>query len=159
MPLVVARSSSSSHRAAPVADVLGAAGRLLVPGAVVVVAYVVLLDYRLDAAGHLAAGHGLALWLAAVLPLRRWSTRVGLAVLAAVWIGLVVERNLFGDVIFDWFDVGNQTVGAALAGCVLLRAVDGDEVSVPIRWVAGAIALATGALLSFGPGFVVGGLR
>lgn len=135
------------------------AARLLWPGAAVAAAYAVVLGYRLDAAGHLCGGYGLVLLLAAAWPggRRPWAPLVLVA--AALVIGLLVERTLFGRPLFDWFDVANQSVGIGLAGCALVGWQPTSPHPRRVLAGAGAGAILLGASLSFGPGAVLGVVR
>lgn len=104
-------------------------------------AYGTLLGYRSDYLGHYLAGFGGTLLLVAfplaVSVVPRWSVvaLVGLA----IGIGGVMEATIYRLAIFDPVDFLNQSLGAVMAGCLVI----GRRRSFPAAVVAviGGLAL------------------
>ena len=82
------------------------------------------LGYRTDYLGHYLAGFGGTLLLLGLPPLfgRKPSDRKTVwIVLVAILIGFFIECTICNIAKFDPIDFGNQSLGACIAGLILLR--------------------------------------
>lgn len=100
----------------------------MLPAFLVGATFELFLSHRHDYTGHYAAGYGATL-MAGVLCSRRWNDRsrlqrdfrwvVGL-VLVCIGCGVISEATIFSFAKFDEIDFCSQSLGAVLAGVVLI---------------------------------------
>ena len=122
-------------------------------GAIVItgIAYGLTFPYRTDYLGHFIAGFGATLGLLSLVYLFPRAARPGAIValvLVAVGLGWGTEETIFKLAIFDPVDFFNQSLGAVLAGAVVL----GDrERGAAGLWVLGfgLIVLVVGFYFAF----------
>ena len=95
-----------------------------VAGAVALVAYRALFDYRSDYAGHMLAGCGGTLFCLGVLVVAAGTVAprtVVLTAAAAIALGALIEATIFKIAIFDPVDFSNQSLGACVAAAGALE--------------------------------------
>ena len=104
----------------------------IVPAFLLGVVFEVFLGHRHDYVGHFAAGYGATL-LFGVLCQRIWFTEKDYpkrplvwllpTVLFCIFLGVITELTVFRIAKFDEIDFFNQSLGAVLAGMILLAGV------------------------------------
>ena len=127
----------------------------IVPALAIGVIFELFLGHRHDYTGHYGAGYGASLVLGSLwmrwrndhnCPLadHRWIVGV---VLLCIGAGYVTESTIFRFARFDWIDFCSQSLGAVLAGVVLVgwhsRRTDNELISAGL--VVGVIILGVGA--------------
>lgn len=117
-----------------IGQLVAAAFYSIVPALLLALGFNYFLGHRSDYLGHFAAGYGgtlagLVIVLAAMPA--AWFRRFGVwtivpACLVAIGIGAIAEATVFRIAKFDEIDFFNQSLGAVLAGLVMLNTI-GDS--------------------------------
>lgn len=107
-------------------------------------------SYRTDYLGHFIAGFGGTLGL---LTLGRivssWRWMPLLLTSVAIAIGIGTESSIFRIAIFDAVDFFNQSLGAALACCLVLRGLTVKFMPIAVNLSIASISLVAGFVFAF----------
>jgi hypothetical protein len=107
--------------------------------------YVPLLGYRWDYLSHFLIGAGTVFGIVGLSRLLGWSTDgIAAASAAGVFVvGAMAEHQWFGELVFDWADIGAGGLGACCAAVAVLGDQDrpaGGEL-VALSLAAGVVGL------------------
>jgi len=125
---------------------------LAVIAAAGVALFLLVFPYRLDAAGHFAAGFGLTVLIVAPAAGHRIELRHAavVAVVAVFLFGLATEVTIFRSLLADPLDIGHQTFGSIAAATAFAGVGSiGAESRRPLL-VVGALVLLIGFMFRFG---------